>query len=122
MFVTKPDRFSSDIIIPGRVADPVGFVTENRVVEGLTGPITIYFSVTGLRNLAGRYEQIGLVPREDYARVEQEADEAREEIQRLRARLEELEAKQERIIGLSKDGFKVQKQMGRPAGKTKVAA
>jgi hypothetical protein len=121
MFVSKPDRFSSDIIMPGRVHDDDGFITENRVIEGLTGPITIYFSVAGLRQLAARYPQLELVRTSDAMAALDEAEALREEVQRLQARVEELEANEERIIGLRKAGFTVQRKMGAPK-KKEVAA
>lgn len=35
-FVRKPDRFSSCVIVPGRVSDPHGFVTDHRELDGLS--------------------------------------------------------------------------------------
>lgn len=118
-FVTKLGRFSSDIIIPGRTSDPQGFVTEYREVEGVTGPLTIYFSVTGLRLLAQRYSQIGLVPAEVADANFQLALDLKNRVLELEAERDELLAKQERIAGLAQDGFKVQKVMGRPPEKGK---
>lgn len=65
MWVPKLDRFVSDIIIAGRTQDPQGFVTEHRSLDGLHGPIPVVFSVTGLRQLAKRHPQVGLVPKVD---------------------------------------------------------
>lgn len=113
-FVAKPDRFSQDIIVPGRVTDPHGFVTEHREIDGLNGPIKVYFSVTGLRRLAERYPQVGLVPADRLKDVEDELHRLQDELEQTRDRALELEARTERIAGLSKDGFKVQKVMGRP--------
>jgi hypothetical protein len=118
-FVSKPDRFSSDIIIPGRVSDPDGFVTEHREIDGIAGPIKIFFSVTGLRQLAQKYPQVGLVPAERLGDLEDELHRLQDEVDRLQHRNEELEAREERIAGLSRDGFKVQKVMGRPKGEAK---
>jgi hypothetical protein len=113
-FVSKPDRFSSDIIIPGRVSDPDGFVTEHREIDGIAGPIKIFFSVTGLRQLAEKYPQVGLTSVERLNEAYDRANSLEAERDELRARVEELEAREERIAGLSRDGFKVQKVMGRP--------
>lgn len=113
-FVTKPDRFGSDAIIQGRVADPHGFVTNHDAVDGLHGPITLYFSVTGLRQLAAKHPQVGLVLREEADAASAHANALQAEVDQLRARVAELEAREERIAGLSRDGFKVQRVMGRP--------
>jgi hypothetical protein len=113
-FVSKPDRFSSDVIMPGRVSDPHGFVTEHRELDGLNGPIKVYFSVTGLRQIAERYPQVGLVSSDLLDKADAKLEQLAAEVAKLHARVEELEAREARIAGLSRDGFKVQKVMGRP--------
>lgn len=113
-FVARPDRFSSDAIIAGRVTDPDGFVTEHRELEGVNGPIKLFFSVAGLRQIADRYPQVGLVRAEVLEQAEEEGDAFKREAEQLRARVFALEAKQERIAGFAADGFKVQKVIGRP--------
>lgn len=116
-FVTKPERFSSDIIIPGRVSDPHGFVTEHREIDLPGGLQMVHFSVTGLRQLASRYPQIGLVPEASFDEAVRVAAEAMAEAEQLRAQVAALEARQERIAGFAADGFKVQKVLGRPKEK-----
>lgn len=113
-FVSKPDRFGSCAIIPGRVSDDDGFATENTIIEGLHGPITLYFSATGVRQLAQRYPQLALVPkgqlelaREHLASTETLLAEAVEA-------LEAAEVQLDRISGLQREGFKVVRVMGRP--------
>lgn len=116
MFVNKPDRFSQDVIVPGRVTDPNGFVTLHRSLDGLHGPIQVYFSVTGLRQIAEKHPQVGLVPADDVRRLHLENDALRAELDQANARIAELEANAERIAGFARDGFKVQKVVGRPKG------
>jgi DNA-binding ferritin-like protein len=113
-FVRKPDRFSSCVIVPGRTSDPEGFVTEHRELDGISGPIKVYFSVTGLRLLAERYPQVGLVPAEKLDAAKQRIEQLEADLDNIRERAAELETQQERIAGIVKEGFKVQKVMGRP--------
>jgi hypothetical protein len=118
-FVRKPDRHSSCVIIPGRTADPHGFVTEHRELDGIGGPIKVYFSVSGLRQLAERHPQVGLVPAHKLEDAHRRIEQLEAELDNLRDRAAELEAQQERIAGIVKDGFKVQKMMGRPKQEAK---
>lgn len=121
-FVDKPDRWSSDAIIPGRTVDPDGWVTEHTVIEGLHGPITLYFSVGGLRLLADRYPQVGLVSKAELTSRDHALAEALTAVQQLKLERDELKAKLERISGLQRDGFKVARVQGRPPTKTKAGA
>lgn len=116
MFVNKPDRFSQDVIVPGRVTDPNGFVTLHRSLDGLHGPIQVYFSVTGLRQIAEKHPQVGLVSRDEAAAETARANTLQAELDQANARIAELEANAERIAGFARDGFKVQKVVGRPKG------
>lgn len=113
-FVRKPDRFSSCVIVPGRVSDPHGFVTDHRELDGINGPIKVYFSVTGLRQIADKHPQVGLVRVEKLDDARAEAERLAEELEAAQDRITELEAAHDRIAGFVKDGFKVQKVMGRP--------
>lgn len=113
-FVRKPDRFSSDVIIPGRTSDPDGFVTEHRELDGIGGPIKVFFSVAGLRQLAKKYPQVGLVPATVAETLAAATTELHQRLADVTAERDELLAKQARIAGFAADGFKVQKMMGRP--------
>lgn len=115
--VSKPDRFSSCAIIPGRTADPEGFVTEHRDLEGLHGPITLYFSVTGLRQLADRYPRVGLVRAEQLGAAEEALDNALAEAARLKDYIAELERFKESVAGLTRHEYQIRKPMGRPKEK-----
>lgn len=116
-FAKKLDRFSACLLIPGRTTDSRGFVVGDGMIEGLRGDVTPAVSIEAIRNAASRIEQIGLVDvgalelaQEHLAATEALLDQAN-------ARVAELEANQERIIGLRKAGFHVQKQAGRPKAK-----
>ena len=118
-FARKPDRYSSCIIVPGRVSDPDGFITEQREIDGINGPIKIYFSIGGLRQMAEKYPEIGLVRRDSALAAVRRAKRLEAELTAANDRVAELEAQQERVAGFVRDGYKVQKVMGRPvtAGK-----
>lgn len=114
--VAKPARHTSPgscVILPGRHHDELGFVDTTTELEGLRGPLRIYLSVTGLRQLAARLPQVGLVPVLDYERALAEAEAAREEVARLRADLDAAEGQLERINGLARSGFDISRAQRR---------
>jgi hypothetical protein len=113
-FVHKPDRFSQDAIIPGRVTDARGFVSTGVVIEGLQGPVPIYLSAEGIRLAASRYTQLGLVDSDVHKAVALELEDAQAAVERLTAENAELTAKLDRISGLKRDGFQVSRIQGRP--------
>lgn len=113
-WVPRIDRFSSDLLIPGRTTDANGFILGDGVIEGLHGDIVPAVSVEAFRQAARRYEQVGLVPREDYEGIRADLRYAEEVIARLQAENDQLRATQEHIAGLRKAGFTVQKKTGRP--------
>lgn len=121
-YTPKLDRFSSCLLIPGRVADDRGFIVGDGVIEGLRGDITPAISVEAIRNAAARYDQVGLVDREKL--VESEGREAglRAQLAELQAENEQLRTIQEHISGLRKAGFQVSKIKGRPAAKQEANA
>lgn len=116
-FVRKPDRFGSDAIIPGRVADEDGFVDVQNTIDGLRGPVPIYLSVSGLRLIAERYPQVGLASRTAMSNAADLAEARWRQVQELEARNAELETQLERISGLAADGFTVVRKQGRPPKK-----
>lgn len=115
--VAKPDKFSQDIIIPGRVSDPDGFITEHREIEGLTGPIKVYFSVNGLRHLASKYPVIGLVPATEVALRDKQIADLESALTEANKELDALRAQTDRIAGFAAEGYRIQKIMGRPKEK-----
>lgn len=120
MFAAKPDRWSQDMIIAGRVSDPLGFVTENREIEGLNGPLKVWFSVTGLRQLAAKHRQVGLVPVGELDAMKSTNATLWARLAQAEAEVEELRQAAERISGLSKDGFQVTRRHG-PTPKKETA-
>lgn len=113
-FVSKPDRFSSDIIIPGKIRDDSGFVRINTTLEGVTGPIVPYLSITGLRLIAQRVPEVGLVPRADLDSLQLAYDQLSELLDSAVEARDALQAKLDRINGLRKDGFQISRIQGRP--------
>lgn len=108
------DRFASDLIIPGRTSDPKGFIDLLSSVDGLRGPVAKVLSVTGLRDLAAKHPQIGLVTAETLEKAEAYSRELEDALLDANARVAELEEQAGKIAGLVKYGFVVKKVMGRP--------
>lgn len=115
--VAKPDRFSSCIIIPGRMSDPDGFVTEHREIDGLMGPVKVYFSVAGLRQLAQRYPKVGLVPRDELIRAREYAERMDAQLEQANARIAELEAFKASVAGVTREDYQIRRPIGRPKEK-----
>lgn len=116
-FVAKPDRFSSCIIIPGRMADPDGFVTEHREIDGLMGPIKVYFSVAGLRQLAQRYPKVGLVPRNALDSALATIAAGQQQVAAMQERIDELEAFKASVAGVTREDYQIRRPIGRPKEK-----
>ncbi len=118
-FVRKLPPFVGvgDAIIPGRVSDETGFVDTGVSFDGLRGPIPVYLSAEGIRQIARRYPQLGLVPESELAEIMEDSEAEHQELNLLRSRVGDLEAQLERIAGLSRDGFTVTKKTGRPPKK-----
>lgn len=113
--VARPGRFSAEgcVILPGRHADPHGFIDTTTELEGVHGPIRVYLSIAGIRRIAQQFpEQTGLVPAEDVAKALDEAEAAREEVQRLTAEVERLKGFRDSIAGIRREGFQVSKIKG----------
>lgn len=120
IFVSKPDRFSSDLIIPGRVSDERGFVVPGTVIDGITGPIAVHLSAEGIRLAAQRFPQLGLIDSvayDDLAAAFAEEHEAREAAEE---RAKVLQDRLDRISGLKRDGFQVTRVQGRPRQKVEA--
>lgn len=102
-----------DLFSPARRSDPLGIVLGPQLDGGQT--YTPWIGLTTVRELALKHaDKTRLVPAEQLYNARNAHAAALTEIQELRARVEELEAQQERIAGLTKDGYRVQKVMGRP--------
>ncbi len=117
LFASKPPAYSEPghcLILPAKRSDPEGGVQLQTQIEGLRGPLTLWLSYTGLRQLAEKHPRLGLVPREKLAKAEEERDLLETLLAASEAKVEQLEADAERIIGLRRAGYVVQKANGRP--------
>lgn len=105
-----------DVFSAARVRDPLGVVL-GAPLDGAQS-YTPWIGLSTIRELALKHaDKVGLVDREQLEDVERSAIEYRAEVLELRARVEELEAQQDRIAGLVADGFTIVKKQGRPARK-----
>lgn len=116
-WVPKPDRFGSDAIIAGRVSDPDGFITEHRALEGLHGDITLYFSVAGLRQMAAKHPQVGLVSKKEFDDAWNLILGLKNKVLEAEARVAELEAFKASVAGITREDYHIRKPMGRPKEK-----
>lgn len=117
LFVRKPMAYSvpgTCILIPGRRADEDGFIDSATELDGANGPIRPYISVAGIRKAASQFPQLGLKPAAEYDALARELSAAQAEADALRAENAKLQANLDRVAGLSRNGFKVSKVMGRP--------
>jgi hypothetical protein len=124
-FVRKIPPFNapgSDVLIPGRVTDDIGFVDTGMELDGLRGPLRIYLSAAGIRAAAEKYPQLGLVDSGQLSLARERRDDAEQMLRDAQQHIADLEETVDRIAGLSKAGFTVQKKMGAPAKKATPAA
>ena len=122
LFLRKPDRHSSDLIIPGKTTDDDGFIlTDVHELDMPTGIKQAVLSIGGLRRLAQLHPQIGLAPAGALAAAEDRVAELEAEISRLQEVVTAHEEREARITGLAADGFTVTRKTG-PLPKQKVAA
>lgn len=112
VFTSKPDRFSSDLILAGRVSDEGGFIDLQNPLDMPSGFKQALLSITGLRQLAAKHPQIGLVPAEHLAAAEDRLAELEAEISRLQEVVTTHEEREARITGLAADGFTVTRRTG----------
>lgn len=119
--VPELPRFSNPghcIMFPGRRRDERGFYLFETVIDGPNGDVQVGISGEGLRTIALRHGvQFGIALREDLNDAVEVIDKLRAERDALQARVDELESQQERITGLVRDGFQVQRRVGRPPKK-----
>lgn len=113
-FVDRLDRYSQDLMIPGRYSDPDGFVMGDGYIPGLSGNLPRAVSIGFMREAARRIPQVGLVNRGALEDAVVEIKRERERAEQAEAKLAEAEAKLDRVNGFAKDGFKVVRQQGRP--------
>lgn len=118
-FATEVSPFTApdyDVFSPARRTDARGLV-QGAPLDGGRNYIP-WIGLSTVRELALKFpEKVGLVEEEKFIEVANEFDRARVELRQAHERIAELEATQDRIAGLTKDGFAVVKKQGRPAVK-----
>lgn len=116
LYARKPMPYSEPghcLILPGKRSDEDGGIQLQTQLEGIRGPIVGWLSFTGLRQIAAKHESLGLVPRAERDEAVERAEVAEGKLADAEARIAELEADQERIVGLRRAGFTVQKTQPR---------
>jgi hypothetical protein len=108
---------NSDILIPGRVSDDIGFVDSGMELDGQRGPLRLYLSATGIRRAANQFPQLGLVDKAKHDDAVNLVMALKNKVLELEEEVAELRAIQDRIAGLHAAGFTVQKKAGRPKEK-----
>lgn len=104
---------SHDVFAPARRSDALGVVLGTPLDGGQS--YVPWIGVSTIRELALKHaDKTKLVPVEILEHVREQLLATASQLAEANKRLEELEASQERISGLVKDGYKVQKVMGRP--------
>lgn len=105
-----------DVFSPARRSDPLGIILGAPLDGGQS--YTPWIGLSTIRELAlAHADKVGLVEASRLYSSRNDHAAALTEIQQLRARVAELEAKDERIAGLAAEGFTVVKKAGRPAKK-----
>lgn len=116
LFARKPPAYSDPghcLILPGKRSDEDGGIQLQTQLDGIRGPITGWLSFTGIRQIADRHPELGLSKTADLEAATERAEIAEGKLADAEARIAELEADQERIIGLRRAGFTVQKTQSR---------
>jgi hypothetical protein len=102
-----------DLFSPARRSDPLGVILGAPLDGGQS--YTPWIGLSTVREIALKHaDKVGLVPVERLDDAEDEIGRWQNAAEQAQARVAELEATQDRIAGLARDGFKVQKVMGRP--------
>lgn len=102
-----------DVFSPTRRSDPRGVVLGTPLDGGQS--YVPWIGLSTIRELALKHAaKTGLVPREEALSHAERETELEVALGNALDRIQELEARNERIAGLVRDGFKVQKIIGRP--------
>lgn len=121
-FVPKLDRFSQDLMLPGNVHDNDGWVHNGTIDLQANQNAARAVSIKFMREAARRIPEVGLVERSELELAIQRAEDAERLLAESNRALETAEAKLDRIQGLARDGFRVQRQLGRPPVKKEAHA
>jgi len=107
-----------DLFSPARRSDPRGLV-QGAPLDGAQSYVP-WIGLSTVRELALQYaDKVGLVERERLEEAELEISRWQLDAEHAEARVAVLEATQERIAGLSRDGYTVVKKQGRPTKESK---
>lgn len=121
----RPGRYDSPgecIVIAGRHHDPEGGIQLDGILPGARGDMRLWMSYAGLQSIVRRFgKELNLATKSEVDLAKQARADSEAQLAQARDLIIELEAKLERINGVTKDGFKIVRQQGRPAAK-KVAA
>lgn len=116
-FVDRPPRYDSpgSCIITHRPYDENGGVLLDGMLDGVRGDIRLWVSYAGGQLLVERMgERMNLAKRDHLLAAKDAATALQQRLDQVEAERDEALAKLSRIQGVAKDGFKVQRQQGRP--------
>lgn len=120
----RPGRFDHPgqcVIIPGRVHDPNGGVLLDTTLDGAHGDIRLWLSYAGLQKIVDQFGgSLNLAHKDSLDLAYKKIADLEFMLAESNAALEAAEGKLERINGVSRDGFKIVRQQGRPAKKVAV--
>jgi hypothetical protein len=119
MYRDKIAPFSApnyDVFSPARRSDERGIIVGNQLDGGQS--YLPWIGLSTIRQLGLKYaEKTGLADADALLDAQNEITRLRGELGRAEARANDLDAQLNRIGGLAREGFKVQKIMGRPTTK-----
>lgn len=111
-FAKNLDRFSQDLMLQGNTTDPDGFVVGDGTISTLNGEIPRAVSIKFLREAARRVPELRLIDRDEYDGVVDLLADAEGERDEARRQRDELQETLDRITGLTREGFDIQKRRG----------
>lgn len=118
MIAAEMPRFSVPghcLMFPGRRRDPRGFFMFDTVLDGPTGDMHVGISAEGLRTIADRHgARLGIARVEELEAARTHESEMADRLATAEAELAELRDFKEKVVGLTADGFKIQRRQGRP--------
>lgn len=120
-FADRPQRFSqpgSCIVLPGRVVDEKGGVLLDTEIEGLHGTVNLWISYEGIHAIARKIPELNLSEADQAdAKLQTSLDEnaaLKAQVEQLQGELADTKAHLDRIAGLRRAGFTIQKKSGAP--------
>lgn len=123
-FADRPQRFSqpgSCVVLPGRVVDERGGVQLDTEIEGLHGTVNLWISYEGLHAIARKLPELNLIEADQQeAKLQTSLDEnaaLKAQVEQLQGELAEANEHLDRIAGLRRAGFTIQRKSGAPKKK-----